>query len=472
MKNAFLSTIEHGPRKGKLRLRGIPGLKDFTTLPDSPLRGMLAVDGGNSLWAVAGSTLFQVFLDGTFLAATGGISLNQHPVIMEANGFVMAIASGGQLFKAIGIGSGLAAAVSNMNFQDDPDGTPGLQVPAGTMTFLDNYFIVSNPDTKQIYISSLDTTLGALGTIWDPGDTKIKEGYPDNICRVLADNQQLWIFGFDTTEVWQNTGAVFPFERIQGAVLKVGCSAPYSPAAARGYRFWVWKNVIYGAYGLDPQRISDAGVEQALRSYATTADAECWCQVFGQHVFYVASFPGAKRTWVYDLTHKAWHERGLWKNGQTGIYRGRVYAEAFGKHLVGDPETGAIRQMDEHTYTDAGGLPLRRQRTVDYITDGMSMVRYNQLTVDMDTGVGLDVASDQPGYDPQLIMRYSGDRGKTYSSDLQTSIGRIGETEARVIYNQLGSSRIGRTFDFVLTDPVPFSVNGAYLKLGKAEAGR
>lgn len=449
-------------------MRGIPGMKDFSNLPDSPLRGLLEIDGGNRCFAVAGSTVFEVFRDGTFTALLGAVGLNNHPVTWVTNGFQIAIASAGQLYMVNGLDGG-AATVTPVYFEDPTTGDPTSEpVRAATVTFLNNYFIINQLSSKQIFTSNLAPD----GGLWDPGDTAIKEGYPDNVAAVLADNQQLWLFGTDTTEVWQGSSDPFPFTRIQDAVLKIGCSAPYSVAAAGGHRFWLWNNVAYGAYGIDPQRISDSGVEQAWRGYADTTDAEGWCQIFGQHIFWFVSFPTAKRTWVYDFTHKCWHERGLWARGQQGIYHARVYCRAFGKDLCGDPQSGKIYEMSETTYTDADGAPLRRQRTADYVLEGMKNIRFSQLTVDADTGVGRDVAPDQPGYAPVMLMRYSDNRGKDWSSDLEAPMGQIGEDFVRIIFNQLGSSRIGKTFEVVVSDPIPLSIMGAYLKLSPPEQGR
>ena len=90
----------------------------------------------------------------------------------------------------------------------------------------------------------------------------------------------------------------------------------------------------------------------------------------------------------------------------------------------------------------------------------------------MDTGVGLDVQPGQPGYDPILIMRYSDNRGKTWSNEREARMGMIGEDYIRVIFNQNGSSRLGKTFECVVSDPVRWVVNSAYLRIGQAEAGR
>ncbi len=464
MLNCYLEILEKGPRRGKFRLVGVPGMNKFgLTLPDSPLRGMLEIDGGNRLFVVAGSTVFEVFRDGTYTALAGSVALNQHPVTMVTNGFQLAIASGGQLYIVEGVAG---STVGTVNPAQYTDGTPVL---ADTVTFQDDYFIIDVPNSKQVASSNLAPD----GAIWDAGDVAIKEGYPDNVARVFADNEQLWIFGFDSTEVWQNIGQQgFPYQRIQGAVFPIGVTSPYSVAGVRGFRFWLYQRVVYSAYGLDPVRVSDAGVEAAMAKYGDISDAEGWCYALGQHIFFVLNFPSVKRTWVYDESNKTWHERGLWRNGRQELYHGRCYAHAFSIDIVGDPETGEMYQLDPFTYTDTYGLPLRRQRTADYITVEEKNRRHNQLTLDMDTGVGLDVSADAAGFAPLVIMRYSDNRAKNWSSDLEAELGEVGETYVRVVYNQLGSARIGRTYDIWVTDPVPFSVNGAYLKIGQAEVGR
>ena len=453
MWNQYCGLVEKGPRTGKYRLQGIPGLPDFATLPDNPVRGLLSIDGGNRLFAVSGSSVFEVFGDGTYSQLTGAVANGPHPVTMAANGFEIAIASAGLLFMALGAIVGPGTVVP----QNFTDGTP---IKAGTVDLLDNYFIADIVDSKQIFISNLAPN----GAIWDPGDTAFKEGYADNIARVFCDNEQLWLFGFETTEPWTDTGALFPFSRIQDTVLKIGCTAPYSVAGALGIRFWLFQGVVYSAYGIQPERVSDYGVEAAIKSYGNTSDAEAWCQVDGGHLFYCLSFPSSNVTWVYDYSIKAWHQRGFFAAGAFNRYRPRVYAKAFSKDLVGDYQSGKIYQLDPKTYTDAGGVPLVRDRICPYVTAGNANISYPQLEIDMRTGVGLPVAPDQPGFDPQLMMRYSDDRGRTFNNWRTASVGLAGDYERRVIYNQNGASWIGKTFQTRFTEPCPYQVNGAYLR--------
>lgn len=461
MINMYLELIEKGPRAGKLRARSIPGPRVFANLGGDPMRALLEVDGGNRLFAVMGGGVFEVFADGTGVAQDGFVNVNAHPVTIVGNGIQLALASGGLGY--IVNGGTPAGVVTPITFTD------GSPLRAATMTFLKDRFIANVVDSKEVFVSNLAPD----GAIWDAADVKIKEGYPDNVARVYADNEQLWVFGNDvSTEVWAPSTDVFPFQQIDGAVLKYPTTAPYSVAGVLGHRAWLNGAVVYAAYGLDPQRISDYGVEEAIQSYGDTSNAEAFAYVSGGHIFYAISFPNVNRTWVYDASIKAWHERGLWDRGQYRQYCGRVYARAFGKDLVGDPQTGIIWELDPRSYTDTNGFPLRRQITAPYLTSQMRNIRYSQFTLDCDTGVGLDVAPGQPGYDPQVIMRYSDDRGKTYGNDRQESLGRVGQVKERVIFNQLGASRIGKAFDTVVSDPVPWTVNGAYLRTGGPEVGR
>ncbi len=459
MINIYPELLEKGPRAGKYRLRRIPGMRTFCIFPDGPVRGMIAADSGNSLYVVSGSTVYQVFADGTFQAQTGEVPLNNHPVTMAENGFTIAIAAAGFLYMLHG---GAPGTVTPQLFTD---GTP---VRAATVDFIDNYFVADQVDSKQVFISNL----APAGDVWDPGDTAFKEGYPDNISRVFCDNEVLWLLGFDTTEPWSDNGGLFPFGRINDLVIKIGCSAPYSVAGIAGYRFWLWKGAIYGCQGLNPEPISDLGVEEAIATYGDVSNAEAWCMLQGKKILYCITFPTVKKTWVYDLNAKAWHERGLWIDGAYEMYHARVYANAFNKDLVGDPVGGILYQLDENYHYDIIGGPLRWERITPYLTDNMNLIRMNSLTVDMDTGVGLNVAPNQPGYDPQVILKYSNNRGKNWSYERSASMGKIGENDIRVIFNQLGSSRIGWVVDLYGSDPVPTSINTAYVDTGGRVKGR
>jgi hypothetical protein len=468
--NLYPEPIEKGPLQGQNRLRGIPGMTPFgPTLVGGPIRALWSNE--TELFAIAGGQMWQVF-DPSWEAVVGGapvpplfiglIPNGTNPAIVQTNGFQLGIASAGQAFIDPGGGVGLLPIVD----------TTGAPVNLATLAVLDNYLIGNVANTKQIFLSNLAPD----GGTWDPADTAIKEGYPDNIKRVWVDNEELWLFGDETTEVWIDTGGLFPFSRIPGAVFPIGTDSAWAVAGTNGYRFWPWRGQIYMAFGLQPQRISDFGVEEAIKTYSLfdQQNAEAFAWRDGGHIFYAISYPNAGRTWVFDMSTQMWHERLYYSNGQYGRYRGRVYAYAFGKHLVGDYATGQIYQLDPLQYYDAPpianptgqGVTLRRRRVAHYINDSLKNIRYNRLTLDMDTGVGISGPTGTLGVAPQVTMRFSLDRGKNWSYERRQSLGQIGQDSTRVFWTQLGASRLGVTAEIVVDDPVPVSINGALIDVG------
>ena len=69
-----------------------------------------------------------------------------------------------------------------------------------------------------------------------------------------------------------------------------------------------------------------------------------------------------------------------------------------------------------------------------------------------------------PGYDPQVMLRWSDDSGHTWSSEHWTSMGKIGEFGYRTFWRRLGSSR-DRVYEVSGTDPVKIAIMGAELVL-------
>src|SRR5579872_5819337 len=277
--NLYLEQVEgHGVTP--YALLGTPGTQLFCTLTDSPLRGLWGFDEG--LFAVAGGTIFRIFPDKSF-AAMG--------TIPSAPGPVQFFPSGPQLFL-------VAAGEGYIQFNN----SASLVVAASTGAFMDGYFIAAQPASRNIQISSLYD-----GTMWDPLDFAVKEGYPDPITSILADHEQLWIFGSQKTEVWYDSGALnFPFVRIPGAYVEQGCIAPFSPASLDNSVFWLGGDargagIVWRAVGYSPLRVSNHAIEEQFRKYILTStiqDAIGYAYQEGGHSFYVLNFPSANHTWV------------------------------------------------------------------------------------------------------------------------------------------------------------------------------
>ena len=77
-----------------------------------------------------------------------------------------------------------------------------------------------------------------------------------------------------------------------------------------------------------------------------------------------------------------------------------------------------------------------------------------------------------PGYDPQVMLRWSDDGGHTYSNEHWVSIGKIGEYYRRAIWRRLGMTLKlrDRVYEVSATDPVKIAIMGAELMISPTNA--
>jgi hypothetical protein len=77
-----------------------------------------------------------------------------------------------------------------------------------------------------------------------------------------------------------------------------------------------------------------------------------------------------------------------------------------------------------------------------------------------------------PGYDPQVMLRFSDDGGHTWSNEHWKSMGKIGEYYKRVIWRRLGMTvkLRDRVYEVSGTDPVKIAIMGAELILSPTNA--
>lgn len=72
----------------------------------------------------------------------------------------------------------------------------------------------------------------------------------------------------------------------------------------------------------------------------------------------------------------------------------------------------------------------------------------------------------EPVSDPQIMLRWSDDGGKTWSNWLTASIGKIGEFNKLIKFYRLGQSR-NRVYHVRFTEAVKCNLMGARLEVSK-----
>ena len=430
--NCFAENPEDG--REELPIYSGPGLVEFSTpAVVGGVRGIIAI--GNVMYAVVGEQLFKILSSGA--ANSLGTVLGQTTVIMSVNRKAP--------FQQITI------VTDNEVYHLENDVLTlmaDLDLPAGvnSCAFIDGYTIYLLND-GVFYISAINDSASVNAL-----DFAEAEGSPDNGVRVFVNGREVMIFGETTTEIWVNTGAAeFPFQRMQGGFMLVGCLSKHSPASIDNTVFWVSnKGHVVRAEGNVGKRISNHGVErdiQAARDAGNASLIEAFVWTDGGHEFYQLTSP--LWTWVYDAATGFWAKRESYGGGRSII---KQYVSAFNKHIVGDAATNKLYQMTFDAHDEAGQhmITAVRSQTVDAVPYDL---QWNALVIDMELGVGR--GSTVHSTEPKIMLRWSDDGGRTWSAEREWPLGKQSEFTGEIRFNRLGRSKgQGRVFELRCSAPV------------------
>lgn len=429
---------------------GTPGLLTFATLSGVP-RGSRWT--GSQLFVVAGTALLEVAADGT--------QTNRGTVVSDGNAVSMAFSS-----VQVSIVSGGHLYCYTIATQTLVDVTPQLAGVPQLVWYSDTYFIVSFTanSTNKYQISNLED-----GATYPPIQVNAVSVFPENVVSIIVNHRELWVFGSRHAQPYQDTGSNEVFDVIPGALIEKGCCSAFAPVLIDNSVFWIDENRgAWRSNGYTPQRVSTPAVEFDLSSYSLTQIAGLVSYEYQDsgHLFWIIYIPGAQWSWCYDVAESLWHKRASWTNGAWGPHFSWNHVFAFGKHIVGDWNSNNLYQLDMGTYTD-NGATLRRYRRTPTVSDEMERIFHAELTIDFETGVGPQpplVDGNNNAREPEAVLRWSDDRGKTWSNEHKRGLGMAGNFTKRVIWRRLGQSRY-RVYELSVTDPVKVSVVDAYLKV-------
>lgn len=435
-KNFYPQLADDPATYSKYILRSFPGLTLHSTAAQPDDRGLFVHRG--TLYHIAGTKLYSVS------------RLGAHTELADV------VAGGRCIFD--GIGENIAWADNGRAFiydgttadeVDDPD----LEMPNS----------LAHLNQRLIY----DGT-GARFGVSDVGDGSSIDGLnyataeakADDLVRVYVHEQTLYLLGEESTERWYDSGVGSPpFDRIEGGIIPVGLGALHSVASNDEFMFWLGDDrEVYGASAAGHRRISNAHVSRAINRYVSVSDAFGWCFTWNGQNYYALTFPTADQTLCYPQGGQ-WFELSSGDAG--GRWRGNSYAYAHGRHYVSDATTGRVFYMNEDAYTE-GGARVLRERTSGPLHGGLvgapgkpiEMARFELL---MEVGVG-DIAA--PNTDPEVMLQFSDDGGRTWSTEQRGKVGKDGEYLTIVEWHGLGRSR-SRMIRIRTSDAVPYTIFGA-----------
>jgi hypothetical protein len=451
-------------------LLGCPGLNQLTgtvnapsnlwpqpsSITNLPARGLWVLPGNTSALAVIANTCYLIsIINYGSSTITGQISLTAVGTLASSSGPVS--------IRDLGIQGGAAIIVDGPNgywyvFNSTstlgPIGTflkiidPAF-LGANTVAEIDGWLIFNQPATALFYTNALP-----YATSFNASLFALKDASSDFLMAVWESKEELWLPGERTTEIWYNAGGpYFPFQRLVGTLLQVGCKSAASIArlSSNAQDGLIWfgrsdrgENIIVKTAGFAVQVVSTPAVSDAIAKYSVTSDAIGYTYQEDTHEFYVLTFPTADRTWVFDASmppELAWHQRLSYDPyaQQYHRHRSNCYMNFAGMRVVGDYQNGNLYQMTRSAYTDAG-WPIRAKRRSPHIwnKDNRERVFMASLQVDFAPGQG---QSSGLGANPQATLRMSRDGGTTFGPENQAPMGAIGQYQNRTIWRKLGVTR-------------------------------
>lgn len=438
--------------KSVIALLGTPGLISAAS-GSGEVRGGWVLPGNRKAVVVIGCTAYLFY--GSGLISIGTLSTSAGSVSIRDNGSagVVAIVDGTNIYSY-----NTSNGVWNV-----------VGAPAGRVAFIDGWFVFNKPGTQQFFTSPLYWN----GTdAFDSTYYALKDSSSDNLVSLIENNRELWLIGERTTEIWYDAGnQYFPFSRLQGASMEVGCAAPATVCKTGKGLIWLARsmrgeNAVIVTQDYQYAPVSTPAVSYQISQYTTVEDATAYVYTQEGHEFYVLNFPTADVTWVYDLTTGMWHQRASF---DTSFHRHRSNC-GFNMNdtvYVGDYANGTIWEMTRDAYTD-GGNPLVSVRRTPHVWDQGERNRVSNTWLQIEFTPGVGLQSGQ-GSDPQIMLRMSDDAGFTWGNEHWTSIGKAGQYKNRAVFRRLGMAR-DRVYEVTISDPVPRDVVGATLRGGATRA--
>lgn len=380
----------------------------------------------NDLYEVSAS--FPATDRGDFSTTTGDVKFCD-------NGLQMLIVDGtdGYVYDLVG---NTLTTISDVNFPADPL----------WCTFQDGYFIVVTAGSDTWYVSALNDAAD-----WTPSTFATAESSGDNLLACISTGQELHLIGLRTVEVWYNTGnPSFPFERINGAIHKLGCVDTTTIGVDKKTIYMVAIGDgagpgVYAISGGESRKVSTPYIDALIRSQAYTFGMVY--EVDG-HTCY--ALRRNTSTVVYDITMGTWYERDSNIGGSYLPFRvGHMVHDSAGIPFAFDTENGSVYHVFITTNSE-NGTAIRRLRAFGPIQAGATRMFHHSirfvLEVDHDTTASYTLSAD---------LDWTDDGGLTWSTarTLSKAI-TSGTTGQRVMLeaHRLGSSR-QRYYRLTFTGP-------------------
>jgi len=425
----------------------------------TPVRGIFCASNGNG-YAVIGQSVYFIVppQGGVFpleLIHLGFLTFpSTGPVSFVDNGIEGLLVDGG------GVGWTINLANNQFALLVDPTGS---FTGASRVDYIDTFILFNYVGTNR-WGSTLSNEI-----VFDPLFIASKTSWPDPLANIVVNKHYILLIGELKSEIWYDAGGtLFPFQILPGTNIEHGTVAPASIAYSDVNTYFLSNNLqgkamVLKISNFSATRVSNHALEfqiQQMAAAGTITDAIGMCFQQGGHPFYVLTFPTGNQTWVLDESSGEWSQ-WVWTDSNGGLnrWRGNCCANVYGMTLVGDHANGQIYSADMNYFLDDtatnglpdGSSPITKIRGFPHFNVGMTQdgqpspadgkqYQVDSFVADIECG---SAPLNADGSVPQVLLRWSTDRGKTFTTGdgVLQSNGAPGEFDAQPQWSPIGQAR-------------------------------
>ena len=424
---------------------GTPTRSLFATIGGGQVRGQITA--GDQHYVVVGTTLHAVTGSGSTTAL--GTIEGSLPVDMAYNGAQIDI---------VGEIKSYQFDVPTLALSEHSGG--GFE-QASSCTSIASYSLISVANSGRFRWKLInDTTFPA-------NNFATGEAESDNLVAIRAVANDVALLGSRSVEWWGPTGdsGANAFAKTATAAANIGCVARDTAVVVDSGLTWVGRDgraggvSVYRAEGYAPRKISPPEVDNYLEQVSDLSALSAFTYQQRGHLFYVLTLPN-EWSFAWDISTNLWSYRksGTWPMGSdaTGGWDARNLTLNGQRQVVGSSD-GNLYELLADSYAE-GGMGLVREATSLQLHHDGRRAFMPRLELDIEAGVGLVTGQ---GSNPQVLVCYSDDGGRTWSDPRPAAMGPVGQNKWRAVWFACGSYR-QRIIRFRVSDPVKAVFLGAW----------
>lgn len=410
-----------------------PGIELWRTLGDGPGRGFNIFR--NELYVISGTAFYKVAKSGA-LTALGTIEGTER-VITSNNGVTICIQVPGSKGYFYDTDNGLKE-ITDPVYADFQAQTGGVT----SVAYKDGYFIFTT--AIEFFLSSLVIT--NKGQDFDALAFSTAEVKPDDNVVAATIKNELYVAGTDSIELFQNTGADFPYQRINGATVDKGVAARHTFIEFDNSFVFVGGGLneslaIWRGLAGSVSKISTAAIDHAIQKYTQDEISSAYAWTYTQDGNFFVGFSFPDTTFVYDATVSALQGRAVWheRRSNDSVWRANHIIDVYGENYVLDNDSGSVGKLKRTVRTEYNN-PISREFTgVSLYNMGKPFkLHYIELKTESGSGLPLWTTKEPEDLDPQVELLVSGDGGRSFNSYGNRSLGTYQDYTARQVWQRGG----------------------------------